>query len=79
MVEPARIQPELDGPPPIPDPAEIDRARRLYRARRQARLERARATKRARIRFWSVLVALLLASLVIAVTAWLEIQKSFGL
>ena len=78
MAEPARIQPELDEPP-IPDPAEIDRARRLYRARRHAKLERQRATRRARLRFWSVLIALLLASLVIAVTAWLEIERQFGL
>jgi hypothetical protein len=78
MAEPARIQPELDEPP-LADPAEIDRARRLYRARRQARLERRRATRRARFRFWSVLIALLLASLVIAMTAWLEIERQFGL
>jgi len=78
MAEPARIQPELNEPP-IPDPAEIDRARRLYRARRHAKLERQRATRRARLRFWSVLIALLLASLVIAVTAWLEIERQFGL
>jgi hypothetical protein len=78
MAEPARIEPERDEPP-IGDPAEIDRARRLYRAQRQARLERQRATKRARLRFWSVLLALLLASLVIAVTVWLEIERQFGL
>jgi hypothetical protein len=78
MAEPARIQPELDEPPTF-DHAEVDRARRLYRARRHARLERARATRRARVRFWSVLVGLLLASLVIGVTAWLEIERSFGL
>jgi hypothetical protein len=78
MAEPARIKPELDEPP-IADPAEIDRARRLYRARRQARLERRRETRRARLRFWSILLGLLLATLVILVTAWLEIERSFGL
>jgi hypothetical protein len=78
MAEPARSQPELDDPP-ITDPAEIERARRLYRAQRQARLERRRETRHARLRFWSILLALLLASLVIAVTAWLEIERQFGL
>ena len=78
MAEPARIEPEHDEPP-IADPAKIDRARRLYRAKRQARLERRRATRRARLRFWAVLLGLLLASLVIAVTVWLEIERQFGL
>jgi hypothetical protein len=78
MAEPARMKPELDEPP-IADPAEIDRARRLYRAQRHARLERQRETRRARLRFWSILLGLLLATLVILVTAWLEIERSFGL
>jgi hypothetical protein len=78
MAQPARKGPELDEPP-LADPAEIDRARREYRARRQARVERRRDRKLARIRFWGVLGALFLASLVIAVTAWLEIERQFGL
>jgi hypothetical protein len=72
------MQPELDEPPLV-DPEEIARARQLYRARRHARIERARATRHARIRFWSVLIALLLASLVLGVTVWLEIERQFGL
>jgi len=79
MAEAAWINPDLDEPPPLADPAEIDRARRAYRARRAARLERQREVRRARIRFWSILLALLLASLVILVTVWLEIERSFGL
>ena len=78
MAEAAWIKPDLDEPP-LPDPAEIDRTRRAYRARRQARVERQREIRRARIRFWSILLALLLASLVILVTVWLEIERSFGL
>ena len=78
MAESARIQLDLDEPL-ISDPAEIDRARRLYRAQRAARLERQRATRHARLRFWFVLIALLLASLVLAVTVWLEIERQFGL
>lgn len=78
MVEAARITPEVDEPP-LADQAEIERARRAYRARRHARVERERELRRARIRFWLVLLALLLASLVILTTAWLEIERSFGL
>jgi hypothetical protein len=79
MAEAAWLNPNLDEPPPLADPAEIDRARRAYRARRQARVERRREIRRARIRFWSILLALLLASVVIFVTVWLEIERSFGL
>jgi len=78
MAEAAWISPKPDEPP-LADPAEIDRARRAYRARRQARLERQRDIRRARLRFWSILLTLLLASLVILVTVWLEIERSFGL
>jgi len=78
MAQLARKQPELEEPP-LHDPAEIDRARRLSRARRQARVDRRRDRHRAKLRFWAVLGTLLLATLVIAVTAWLEIERQFGL
>lgn len=64
--------------PPI-DPSAVRDAYRLHRARRKARIEHHRRTKRAGIRFWLVLVVLLVASVVVAVAIWHEIQQLFGL
>jgi hypothetical protein len=64
--------------PPI-DPTAVSRAYRFHRARRRARLEHTRAVRRAGIRFWVVLVLLLAASLVLAVTFWRQVQDLFGL
>ncbi len=81
MAEAARKRPELDelDEPPVFDPSAIDRAYRFHRARRQARSERRRETKLARLRFWFVLGALFLASLVLVVTIWREVERLFGL
>jgi hypothetical protein len=64
--------------PPI-DPTAVSRAYRFHRARRRARSERTRATRRAGIRFWIVLLLLLAASIVLAVTFWRQVQELFGL
>jgi hypothetical protein len=64
--------------PPI-DPTAVSRNYRFHRARRRARLERTRAMRRAGIRFWVVLVLLLAASVVLAVTFWRQVQELFGL
>jgi len=64
--------------PPV-DPGAVRDAYVQHRARRQARIEHRRRTKRAGIRFWLVLLLLLVASIVLAVTAWREIQDLFGL
>ena len=52
---------------------------RLHRARRKARIEHRRRTRRAGIRFWLVLVLLLVESVVLSLTVWHEIQRLFGL
>lgn len=78
MAQPVRTPRELDEPPTL-DPIAIQRAYRLHRARRHARLERRRATRRARLRFYLVAGALLLACLVLAVTIWREVERLFGL
>ena len=52
---------------------------RLHRARRKARIEHRKRTKRAGIRFWVVLLVLLVASVALSVTIWHEIQRLFGL
>ena len=64
--------------PPI-DPTAVSRAYRYHRARRRIRLERTRATRRAGIRFWVVLMLLLVASAMLAVTFWRQVQELFGL
>jgi hypothetical protein len=64
--------------PPI-DPTAVSRAYRVHRARRRARHERMRAMRRAGIRFWVVLLLLLAASIVLAVTFWRQVQELFGL
>ena len=67
-----------DAPPPY-DPVAVDRAYLQERARRQARLERKRARRRASIRFWLVLLVLAVASVLLSLTIWREIERLFGL
>ncbi len=69
--------PAVDQPPI--DPGAVRDAYRLQRARRKARTAHRRRTKRAGIRFWLVLLVLLVASVAVAVTIWHEIQQLFGL
>jgi hypothetical protein len=70
--------PVEDELPPI-DPVAIDRAYRLERARRRVRDERRRASRRANRRFWFILLGLLVACVVLAVTVWNEVERLFGL
>lgn len=82
MAEPARPHPlqESPGDPSPPyDPIAIDRAYLQERARRRARIERSQARRRASIRFWFVLIVLLVVSVVLIVTIWREIERLFGL
>ncbi len=52
---------------------------RLHRARRRARIEHRKRTRRAGVRFWVVLLILLVASVALSIVIWNEIQKLFGL
>ena len=52
---------------------------RFHRARRKARIEHRKRTRRAGVRFWVVLVLLVVVSIVLSVTIWNEIQDLFGL
>ena len=52
---------------------------RLHRARRRARIEHRKRTRRAGVRFWVVLLLLLVASVALSIIIWHEIQKLFGL
>ena len=64
---------------PVVDHEQVQKTVRLHRARRKARIAHRKRTKRAGIRFWVVLVVLLVASVVLSVTVWHEIQHLFGL
>jgi hypothetical protein len=78
MARPARHTAELDDPPRH-DPASVAQAYHYHRQRRNARVARDREHRRARRRFWLVAASLLLASLVLAVTIWGQVQQLFGL
>ncbi len=52
---------------------------RLHRARRRARIEHRKRTRQAGVRFWVVLLLLLVASVALSIIIWHEIQKLFGL
>jgi hypothetical protein len=77
VAQPLRT-PAEDEAPPI-DPVAVDRNYRFERARRRVRDERRRASRRANRRFWFVMLALLVACVVLAVTVWNEIERLFGL
>jgi hypothetical protein len=78
MAEPARRRDAVEDPPPI-DPSAIDRAYRFHRARRRAREERVRERGLARLRFWAVLLALLVLTAYLSLVVWHQIERLFGL
>jgi hypothetical protein len=85
MAEPATRRPaggdapsSRDDVPPY-DPVAVDRAYLQERARRRARVERRRAKRRASLRFWLTVLLLLVASVLLSLTIWREIERLFGL
>jgi hypothetical protein len=78
MAEPARRRHAVEDPPPI-DPSAVDRAYRVHRARRHAREERVRERSLARLRFWAVLLTLLVLAAYFALVVWRQIEQLFGL
>lgn len=79
MAQPARHRDDLVGEDPPVDPTARARAYRQARMRRYARIERDRAQKYAGLRFWTILLVLLAASVFVTLTAWREIERLFGL
>jgi hypothetical protein len=71
--------PPPDDAPPTYDPVAVDRAYLQERARRRARIEHGRAQRRASLRFWGVLLVLAIASVLLLLTVWREIERLFGL
>ena len=78
MAEPARRRDAVEDPPPV-DPSAVDRAYRIHRARRRAREERVRERSLARMRFWVVLLTLLVVAAYLALVVWRQIEQLFGL
>lgn len=78
MALPARRREEQLEDAPL-DPDAWDRAYREARLRRYARSERQRARRYASVRFFAVLVALLIASVFVTLAVWQQIERLFGL
>jgi hypothetical protein len=78
MAEPARRHDAVEDPPPI-DPAAVERAYRFHRARRRAREERVRERSHAGLRFWAVLLTLLVLAAYLGLVVWHQIEQLFGL
>jgi hypothetical protein len=78
MAEPAR-RPDAVEDPPTYDPTAIDRAYRFHRARRRAREDRVRERGLASLRFWTVLLVLLVLTAYLSVVVWRQIEQLFGL
>jgi hypothetical protein len=74
MREPAALEDE----PPL-DPDAVERAYRHHRARRAAKQKRHRERRWAGVRFWLVLVLVVVVTGVIAARTLGEIERVFGL
>jgi hypothetical protein len=68
----------LEEDPPT-DPNAIGEAYRFHRARRRARVRHRQERRKAGLRYYVVLLMLLLGTLVIAVTIWSQVRKVFGI
>jgi len=76
MAEPAkRSVPDA----PLPDPRAIQREVRRQRAIREHRERRTRERRAANIRFWVIVLGLLVLSVYLALKMWQQVQNLFGL
>lgn len=81
MAQPApttRQHAVLEEEPPL-DPDAVSRAYRHHRARRAAKAKRHREKRWAGVRFWLVLVLVVVVTAVIAARTLGEIERVFGL
>jgi hypothetical protein len=67
-----------EGEPPL-DPEAVPRAYRHHRARRAAKVKRHREKRWAGVRFWFVVVLVLVVAVVLATRTLGEIERVFGL
>jgi hypothetical protein len=82
MAQPARrlqaVDERIDEQNPSLDPAAIERAYLRERARRRARAQRRNESRSSNARFWVVLAVLAALTVFLALTAWHEVQTTFG-
>ncbi|MBA2360163.1 MAG: hypothetical protein H0V79_04355 [Actinobacteria bacterium] len=78
MAELARRPHAVDEAPPV-DPTTIRREYHRHRARRRFREERSRERSLARLRFFAVLLALLVLTAYVSLFVWRQIERLFGL
>ena len=81
MAQPAPLLPDdrvTDDEPPL-DPDAVSRSYRHHRARRAARAKRHREKRWAGVRFWLVLVLVVVVTAVIAARTLGEIERVFGI
>ena len=79
MAEPARHLRVVEADEPSLDPAAIQHAYQRERARRRARYARDNAARSSNARYWVVLAFLVLLTVVFALTAWHQVQTTFGI
>jgi len=78
VAQPAEERRAVGDDVPSYDPTAIQRAYARERARRHARTARRHDARSSNARFWVVLAFLVFLTVFIALTAWHEIQTTFG-
>jgi hypothetical protein len=78
MAEPAPNRQPLAEDPPT-DPNAVGEAYRFHRARRRAHVRHRIERRKAGLRYYGILLLLLIGTLVIAVTIWSQVRKAFGI
>jgi hypothetical protein len=78
MAETVPSRQPLEEDPPT-DPNAVGEAYRFHRARRRAHVRHRQERRKAGLRYYGVLLLLLIGTLVIAVTIWSQVRKAFGI
>lgn len=78
MAEPAR-HPDAAEEPPLPDPNAVESRYRFHKKRRRMRQERKQERALARLRFFAVLLALLVSAAYLSLVVWRQVEHLFGL
>jgi hypothetical protein len=79
VAQPARHLRAVPPDEPSLDPAAIERAYVRERSRRRAREDRVVAARSSSARFWVVMAVLVFLTVVFTLTAWHQVQTTFGI